>query len=84
MEQNTNANVNLDIEQFKRELIDKINSSPFPISITYYLLKDVFTDVQSGYFNYINQANQQIQAAAAQPALKEEDVEIIPPEDIQD
>ena len=84
MEQNINANVNLDIEQFKRELIDKINSSPFPISITYYLLKDVFTDFQSGYFNYINQASQQIQAAAAQPEPKEEDVEIIPPENIQD
>ena len=41
-------------------------------------------NLPTGYFNYINQANQQIQAAAAQPALKEEDVEIIPPEDIQD
>lgn len=52
--------VNLSMEQYKRELIDKINSAPFPIGVTYYLLKDVYNNVESSYFNFINQQSQEL------------------------
>lgn len=53
-------NINLMIEDFKDNLINTINNAGFPPSIVYYILKDVYSNVESSYFNYLNQQRRQL------------------------
>ena len=49
------TNINLMIEDFKNNIIDTINNAGFPPSVVYYVLKDIFTDVEASYKNFIHQ-----------------------------
>lgn len=49
------TNINLMIEDFKNHIIDTINNAGFPPSVVYYVLKDIFTDVEASYKNFIHQ-----------------------------
>lgn len=53
-------NINLMIEDFKDNLVNTINNAGFPPSIVYYILKDVYSNVESSYFNYLNQQRRQL------------------------
>ncbi len=53
-------NINLMIEDFKDNLINTINNAGFPPSIVYYILKDVYSNVESSYFSYLRQQKRQI------------------------
>lgn len=55
--------INLMIENFKQNLLYGINNAQLPPSIIYYVLKDVFEETQRAYFNYVNQAKQNLEAA---------------------
>ena len=48
------------IEEFKYNLINIINNAGFPPSIVYYILKDVYSNVESSYFSYIRQQKRQV------------------------
>jgi hypothetical protein len=53
-------NINLMIEDFKDNLVNTINNAGFPPSIVYYILKDVYSNVESSYFSYIHQQKRQV------------------------
>lgn len=48
--------VNLLVENFKTDLIKVINDANLPISIVYYVTKDVMMDISNSYENYLKQA----------------------------
>lgn len=50
-------NINLLSEQFRRNLLNLINDNQLPASLTYYILKDVFVLLERGYFDSINEMN---------------------------
>lgn len=50
-------NVNLLSEQFRRNLLNLINDNQLPASLTYYILKDIFVLLERGYFDSINEMN---------------------------
>ena len=56
--------INLIIEDFKQSIFDSANQSNLPISVVYYVLKDVMNEVESEYTNYINQARTRERAEA--------------------
>ena len=68
--------INLVIEDFKGSLMNTINNSGLPISVVYYIMTDLYKEVDTQYYNYINQARQQLAAAAQQQ------VEAAPAEEI--
>lgn len=43
--------INLQIDNFKTEMVNLINESNLPIAVVYYVLKDVFLEVESLYNN---------------------------------
>lgn len=65
--------INLVIEDLKMDIIDKLNQSNLPISIAYYVLKDVMNELSINYDNYITQARKQEQVNAAIQSAKPED-----------
>lgn len=80
--------INLIIENFKQTIFDAANQSGLPLSVVYYVLSDVFREVETEYNNYINTARAREAAAArnmqeatmpqveeAAPAEQEEPVE---------
>lgn len=71
-----NQDVNITIEQFKQNIIEECQSSQLPISIVYYILKDVFNTVESDYYTYLNDATKKQRAEAealAESAVVETD-----------
>lgn len=56
--------INLIIENFKQTIFDAANQSGLPLSVVYYVLSDVFREVETEYNNYINTARVREAAAA--------------------
>lgn len=52
---------NLKCDNLKQEIIEKINNSQVPIVVIYYLLKDLFNQVQKQYYGTINELRLQNQ-----------------------
>lgn len=48
--------INLQIEDLKNDCVNLINQSGLPISVAYYLFKDIMVDLQTSYENYLKQA----------------------------
>lgn len=48
--------INLQIEDLKNDCVSLINQSGLPISVAYYLFKDIMVDLQTSYENYLKQA----------------------------
>ena len=76
-------NINLLTEQFKDSIVDIVNSSGLPPAIIYYVMKDIFKDIESGYTNYIEQAKRQAATVASTQheetsAADEEEEEYLP------
>lgn len=74
-------NINLMIEDFKDNLINTINNAGFPPSIVYYILKDVYSNVESSYFNYLNQQKRQVAENQLQQLEQEQKTELTLTED---
>ena len=64
--------INLVIEQFKQDIFQRCQDAQLPISIIYYVMKDLFKEIESDYINYVNKAAREqqmkMQEAAAQVA----------------
>lgn len=54
-----NRDVNLIIEDLRTNCIDLINRSGLPISVAYYVFKDVMRELEDSKENYITRAREQ-------------------------
>ena len=53
-------NISLIAEKLKQQIINILNSQEeLPPIIKYYIIKDIYTQVENGYINYINVQLQQ-------------------------
>ena len=68
------TNINLVIEDFKQSVFDNLNNLRLPPSVSYYVMKDIFNEVEAGYIGYINQARREAAAQAAAAQLQQEEV----------
>ena len=72
------------MEKFRNNLVQVINDAKLPIGEAYYVLKDVFRDVQDAYkeaLEAIEAQEKEEQMAAMQAALDEKEVEELITED---
>ena len=46
-------------EKLKQQIINLLNSNNLPPIIKYYIIKDIYTQVEKSYINYINMQLQQ-------------------------
>lgn len=74
-------NINLMIEDFKDNLINTINNAGFPPSIVYYILKDVYSNVESSYFSYLRQQKRQVTENQLQQLGQEQKTDLALAED---
>lgn len=69
----------LSVEEFKDNIAATINRSNMPPAILYYVMKDTFKDIERSYFQYLERASREEQAAAAkikeEEATEEENIE---------
>ena len=56
--------INLVIEDFKNGLTSTINNSGLPISVVYYIVTDLYKELDQQYYQYIRQARQEAAAAS--------------------
>ena len=52
-------NISLTAEKFKQQIINILNSHDLPPIVKYYITKDIYTQVENSYINYINTQLQQ-------------------------
>lgn len=62
---------NLRCEDFKAEISKIITQSKLPIAVVYYILKDVYTQIQNTYFGTINSIRLQQQKESIENLKKE-------------
>ena len=62
---------NLRCEDFKAEISKLITQSKLPMAIVYYILKDVYTQIQNTYFGTINSIRLQQQKESIENLKKE-------------
>lgn len=72
---NNNKDINLIIEEFKQGLVNSVNQSNLPLSVCYYVMKDVFNELVSTYENYIKQVQQTQRENELNDNLTEENLE---------
>lgn len=66
-------NINIKTEQFKQILYDVINQSNIPISNAYYVMKDVFKELEGIYLNALQQEGLKRQKANKEENKKEQE-----------
>lgn len=72
------------MEKFRNNLVQVINNAKLPIGEAYYVLKDVFRDVQDAYkeaLEAVEAQEREEQMAAMQAALDEKEAEELITED---
>ena len=72
------------MEKFRNNLVQVINDAKLPIGEAYYVLKDIFRDVQDAYkeaLEVIETQEKEEQMAAMQAALDEKEAEELITED---
>lgn len=70
--------INLVIEDFKNTLTSTINNSGLPISVVYYIITDLYKELDNQYYQYIRQARQAAAAPQESVPAPEEMSEIEP------
>lgn len=78
---NNNQDVNLIIDDFKKSMVATINNSGLPISIVYYICKDIMNDITMNYDAYLEKARAQLAASMPAPAPADNEPEIVEEED---
>ena len=72
------------MEKFRNNLVQVINNAKLPIGEAYYVLKDVFKDVQDENKKAVDEKEKEEQMAAMQAALdKKEAEELITEDDLK-
>lgn len=61
-------NINLQIENFRNELYNLVANNGLPISIVYYIYKNIGQELENTYFNVLNDiSKRQVEAMTQQP-----------------
>lgn len=69
-----NTDINLQVENFREELINYLESSKLPASIVFYVLRDVSRTMEEQYQMILRDSyNKQMRALAEQKAKEEQD-----------
>ena len=63
--------INMNVENFRRTLINAINQSGLPISIAYYIYKDVGQELKSTYYDTLNSEMEEQQIEPSDPTIEE-------------
>lgn len=53
-----NENFNLKVEELKENIINIINNSGLPISVIYYVYKNILKDIEMEYFRVLQEQQQ--------------------------
>lgn len=69
--------LNNQLNNFRKELLEKINDSQLPIGVVYYIVKDIFNDIATAYESAVlNELKEQaIQEAQKLQEEQKEDIE---------
>lgn len=69
--------LNNQLNNFRKELLEKINDSQLPIGVVYYIVKDIFNDITTAYESAVlNELKEQaIQEAQKLQEEQKEDIE---------
>ena len=65
---NNQMDISVQTELFKQTLIDTINNSGLPIGMAYYVVKDVFADIDTYYHQYVTKQYEEMQKQQAEAA----------------
>ena len=65
--------INLVVEEFRQNLVATVNNSGLPVSIIYYVLTDVYNEINSQYKVYLRDAQQKLMMKQAESATPQED-----------
>ena len=70
--------LNNQLNNFRKELLEKINDSQLPIGVVYYIVKDIFNDITTAYESAVlNELKEQaIQEAQKLQEEQKEDIKI--------
>ena len=69
--------INLIIEETKQSVINTLNKSNLPISIIYYIMRDLMNETSESYTGYINQAYKKERELSEVASSQNNDVETI-------
>ena len=67
--------INTGMNIFKENLINLIGSSQLPIGVTYYVLKDIFQNIEMLYNETLEKENQEIVASIEKDKINEAEKE---------
>ena len=71
MTENKEIGFNTRCENLKNELIDNINKSDLPISVVYYIMQAIMSDVTSTYYGVLNSEAQEYMVAAKEGEMND-------------
>lgn len=57
---NNNTKFNTYLNDFKTDMVNMINSSGLPVGVVYYIVKDLFSDIQLAYENTLKKEKEEI------------------------
>lgn len=64
--------INLVVEEFRQNLVATVNNSGLPASIIYYVLTDVYNEINSQYKAYLRDAQQKLMMEQAESAIPQD------------
>jgi hypothetical protein len=82
---NNNTKFNTYLNDFKTDMVNMINNSGLPVGVVYYIVKDLFSDIQLAYENTLKKEKEEIIAEqkANKKISKINESEIIDDDDIK-
>ena len=60
--------INLIVEEFRQNLVATVNNSGLPASVIYYVLTDVYNEINTQYKAYLREAQQKLMTEQTQNA----------------
>lgn len=60
--------INLIVEEFRQNLVATVNNSGLPASVIYYVLTDVYNEINTQYKAYLREAQQKLMTEQTQSA----------------
>lgn len=67
-----NNNFNLKTEQFKSSIITSINNSNLPIGTIYYVIKDLYKDLEIEYLKILQEEQKQQEQEGQEQEIKQD------------
>lgn len=55
-----NIGFNIYLYNFKNDMVNTINNSGLPVGVVYYIMKDLFNDIQNAYENTLKKEKEEI------------------------